>query len=347
MTKRLNVLLTGASGGVGIEAVKQLVALKDKYSTTVFDLKTKNSQRLLKPYKKDVNIVYGDISNQKDVDSISHNVDVVIHLAALIPPVADEKPELAEKINVGGTTNLIRSLEKNSPNAFFMYSSSVSIYGDRIQNPEILVGDKINPSVGDEYALTKIATEKIIQESSLAWTIFRLSAIMGKHKISKLMFHMPLDTPMEITTTEDTARAFVNGIPVRKQLQGQIFNLGGGPECRIIYRDFLQRSFEVNGLGKMRFPRGTFATHNFHCGYYADGDNLAAIVDFRRDSIDDFFNKMKKDTSSLQIFFASIFRKSIKKSLLKQSEPYHALKKDDTALVERFFGKEGKAVEMG
>ncbi len=339
MTKKLNVLLTGASGGVGIEAVKQLVNLKDKYNTIVFDLKTKNSQRILKPYEKDLKIIYGDITNTEDLCTATENVDIVIHLAALIPPVADERPTLAEKINVGGTENVLNCLKKNSPHAFFMYSSSVSVYGDRIANPDIRIGDPIKPSVGDEYAVTKIKAEKLIRESGLNWTIFRLSAIMGKHEISKLMFHMPLETPMEITTTEDTARAFINAIPVRDQLQHKTFNLGGGPESRIMYRDFLQRAFTINGLGEMNFPEGAFATHNFHCGYYADGDDLADIVDFRRDSIDDFFNKMKDDTSSLQVFFASIFKKPVKKYLLKQSEPYQAIRQNEEELVERFFGK--------
>lgn len=339
MSKKLNILLTGASGGVGIEALKQLLALKEKYNTIAFDIKTKNSQRLLAPFSKDARIIYGDITNETDLEKISQGIDVVIHLAALIPPIADEKPTLAEKINVGGTEKLIRALEKNSPDAFFMYSSSVSIYGDRVINPDIRIGDPIRPSVGDEYAVTKVKAENIIQNSSLDWTIFRLSAIMGKHKISKLMFHMPLDTPMEITTTEDTARAYVNGIPEREKLNKRIFNLGGGPECRIIYRDFLQRAFEISGLGNIKFPEGTFATHNFHCGYYADGDDLAEIVDFRRDSMEDFFNKMKANTSALQVFFASLFKKSVKQYLLKQSEPYQALQQNEEGLVERFFGE--------
>lgn len=81
-----------------------------------------------------------------------------------------------------------------------------------MKNPDILTTDELKPSLGDHYATTKLATEKIIQESKLNWTIFRLSAIMGagNHKITELMFHMPVNTSVEITTPEDTACAFVN-----------------------------------------------------------------------------------------------------------------------------------------
>lgn len=50
----------------------------------------------------------------------------------------------------------------------------------------------------------------------------------NNHKISGLMFHMPLDTPMEITTSEDTGGAFANAVTERTELSGRIFNLGGG-----------------------------------------------------------------------------------------------------------------------
>ncbi len=41
------------------------------------------------------------------------------------------------------------------------------------------------------------------------------------------MFHMPLNTPMEITTAEDTGRAFAKALVNFDKLEGSIFNLGG------------------------------------------------------------------------------------------------------------------------
>lgn len=70
----------------------------------------------------------------------------------------------------------------------------------------------IKPCEGDYNALTKITAEEYTQKSQLDYTVFKLGAIMGNHKTSKLMLHQPLDTALEIATPRNTARVFVNGI---------------------------------------------------------------------------------------------------------------------------------------
>lgn len=152
------------------------------------------------------------------------------------------------------------------------------------------------------------------------------------------MFHMPLATTMEICTPEDTARAFVNGIRKQNELEGKIFNLGGGKQCTTSYENFLQRSFNLYGLGKLNFAPNTFATQNFHCGYYVDGDVLENILHFRRDDLESYFEKTKQDISPFIKFFASIFKYPVKKYLQSKSEPLQALKENDLKLIERFFG---------
>ncbi len=336
MTDKKSVLLTGASGTVGFEVLKQLLEIPD-LKIIVFDKKTKNSEKKLDAFNNRVEVIYGDISNKKDVEKIGSNKDYVIHLAAIIPPMADEFPKLAHKVNTEGTRNLVETLEKNSPDCFFIYSSSISVYGDRLKNPYISVGDPILPSVGDEYAITKITAEEIIQNSKLDWTIFRLAAIMGGHKMSKLMFHQPLNTSLEIATPQDTARAFVKAISKEKVLSKRIFNLGGGESCRIDYEGFLERSFDIFGLGELNFPEKSFAEKNFHCGFYKDGDDLENILHFRKHSLEDYFEIEKEKISGFKKFGASILRKPIKHYLLKQSEPLAAYKNNNEKLKEQFF----------
>ena len=341
MRSKERILLTGASGTVGFEVLKQLVLQSDKYEITVFDQKTKNSSKLLSPYEQQVKVVYGDITNAASVAEVCMEKDILIHLAAIIPPLADEKPDLARAVNVNGTENLIEGLKQHSPNAFFMYSSSISVYGDRLNTPWIKTSDPISPSPEDHYAVTKIAAEKLISDSGLDFCIFRLAAIMGvsNHKPTGIMFHMPLATSMEILTPEDTARAFVNGIGKRSVLLGKTYNLGGGALCRISYQDFLSRSFKAFGLGELDFPAHAFAEKNFHCGYYADGDELEELLHFRRDTLEHYFQKLKQSVSPIKKTMASMFRGSIKRHLLKKSEPFHALLHKDKELSARFFNE--------
>ena len=335
---RKRILLTGASGAVGIETLTELVKNTDRYELTVFDIASKLSKKKLQPFAKDVRLVYGDISRLKDIEKVSKNQDFVIHLAAIIPPLADEKPELAEAVNVSGTKKLLAALKKDSPHAFFLYTSSISIYGDRVKNPLIKVGDPLKPSIGDEYAHTKIAAEKAVRNSGLGWSIFRLTGIMRPLPgiIDPLMFHMPLESSFEIATTRDTGYALAQAIAHETELEGRIFNLSGGAQCRIIYRDFLSRSFEISGLGKKPFADEAFATANFHCGFYADNAALEKILHFQRDSIEEYFSLFKKNTKPATKFIARLFRPLIIKKLLKLSDPLNAKRTNNTALIARF-----------
>jgi len=338
MSSITNILLTGASGTVGSEVLHQL-AYVENIQLTVFDQKTSKSKRIFAPYKNHIKVIYGDLANENDVATIPDRLDVVIHLAAIIPPLADEKPELAHKVNVIGTKTLLNRLEMTSPNVFFMYSSSISVYGDRIMNPYIKATDMIQPSLGDVYARTKIEAENLIKSSNLNWTIFRLAAIMKNHKVSRLMFHMPLSTTLEICTPSDTAKAFTKGIFKKEELIGQVFNLGGGEKCCTTYEKFLEKSFHIFGLGALNFPELAFAHQNFHCGYYEDGNKLEDILSFRSDTLESYYHQTKKSISLITRIICFTFRGFIKKFLLKQSEPYNSVRKNNKSLMIQFFGK--------
>jgi nucleoside-diphosphate-sugar epimerase len=333
------ILLTGASGAVGKEVLRQLCNSDIKTDITVFDKRTHYSKLFLTKFRNKVNVVFGDISVKKDISKVCSDKDIVIHLAAIIPPLADKNPLLAKAVNVTGTGNLVECIENQSPDAFFLYASSISVYGDRNSNPWIKVTDPLFPSDRDEYARTKIEAENIVKKSRLRWSIFRLTAVMGvnNHKPSELMFHMPLESMIEIATPGDTGRAFINAIDNADRLKGNIYNLAGGEKCRIIYKDFLSRSFEILGLGKLDFRENTFAGRNFHCGYYADGDILNNILDFRRESIDDYFIALGKNTTMIRKILTAVFRKIIKYSLQKKSEPLAAIESKNQTDIRHYF----------
>ena len=337
MKNKPKILLTGASGSVGYEVLKQLYQQRDKVDITVLGTRSKRSLKKLSSFKEGIAIVYGDISDNNDVKKVCTKVDFVIHLAAIIPPLADENPELAFRVNTIGTENLIRNLEQSSPDTFLIYSSSISVYGDRLENPLIKVGDPLIPSERDEYAKTKIKAEQIICSSKLEWSIFRLAAIMGNHKVSGLMFHMPLATSMEIATPEDTARAFVLALEKRPGISKKIFNLGGGINCRTTYEDLLTQMFGIFGLGKLNFPAKAFAERNFHCGFYEDGDDLENILHFRNDTMESYYIREKLKIPIWRKWVTFILKNLIKTLLLKKSEPYKAYVRDNHIDSKHYF----------
>lgn len=151
------------------------------------------------------------------------------------------------------------------------------------------------------------------------------------------MFHMPLASHLEIATPEDTGRAFVNALDHQDEINKKIFNLSGGEKCRILYGEFLSRSFEIFGLGRPDFKVNSFAGKNFHCGYYADGDILNNILDFRRETIDDYFIKLEKSISPARKFVTSLFKGIIKNMLQKKSEPLAAIRSSNKVDIDHYF----------
>jgi hypothetical protein len=159
----------------------------------------------------------------------------------------------------------------------------------------------------------------------------------NNHKPSALMFHMPLDTQLEIATPQDTGRAFVHALDHLEELNKKIYNLGGGEECRISYKDFLSRSFEIFGLGRLDFRNNSFAKKNFHCGYYEDGNILNEILDFRQNTIEDYFKTLQKSISPVRKIVTTIFRRIIKHNLQKQSDPLDAIMINNNTDIQHYF----------
>ncbi len=339
--------MTGAGGSVGREALMLLLHEADSYNVRIFDLDTPANRKFFADFGDAVEVFYGDITRKDDLRDPIIGTDVVIHLASVIPPLANEKTHLVDRVNVGGTKNLVEIMEQYAPKAFLLFASSVAVYGDRLQNPYIRVEDPLLPSEGDYYARGKIAMEQIITRSRLNWSIFRLAAIMGanNHKLSGIMFLMSLDQLMEIATPKDTAGAFVNALKHLDELSGRVFNLGGGRDCVTTYGEFLAANFNIFGLGKLNFPERAFATKNFHCGVYADGDELEEIVRFRNDSLEDYYRMVRRATPRYQRFLACLFAPLIKRYLLTKSAPYQAWKRRDVSQIRRYFQEGGLAFE--
>lgn len=337
--KKTTVLITGASGAVGYQALQELWRRTERYNIRLLALDRKYERKLFAPWQDKVNIIWGDLRNPDDASKAVAGAEVILHIAAIIPPLADEKPDLAWAVNLGGTFNLIKTARQLPQMPKFIFTSSISVYGDRLKNPWIQVGDPLNPSDGDEYARTKIAAERLLIQSGLPYTIFRLSGILtDKLKIQPLMFHMPLDTALEFCHCEDAGYALVEAIE-HDEVWGKIYNLGGGPACRLSAREFIHRMFPLFGINPKVVPEYAFATRNFHSGYYADAHILNDLLGFQRHSIAEYIASVKRRVNPVQRALLRLIPSFVVRAwMLRMSEPYQSIRENNPSLIRRFYG---------
>ena len=108
----MRILLTGAFGNVGESTLFSL--FEKDHDILCFDIETSQNKTRQRELTKlgTFKTVWGDITNPEIVEQAVQDIHCIIHLAAVIPPASDTNPDLARKVNVGGTLNLLNAAKK-------------------------------------------------------------------------------------------------------------------------------------------------------------------------------------------------------------------------------------------
>lgn len=288
------ILVTGAAGNIGFQVIKSLLT-ESKYQVTALDLKFKNSIKNFKKYGKRIEFVFGDINNEDLINELVQDKDIVIHLAAVSPPLANIKPELTELVNYQGSKIIIKAIKETNPKCFFLFASSSSVYGERTKDCWISIKDPIVEIDDNHYVKSKIDIERLIKKELKHYSIFRLAPTLIDVKKDPNIFNMPLNAKLEMITKKDAAYAFTRAVDYIDELKGKTFNLGGGDSCRISYREFLIKLLEIYGLNYRYIKSLIIGENNYYCGFFKDSDDLEDLLKYRCDSLNDYYNQVKKE----------------------------------------------------
>lgn len=297
------VLVTGASGAVGVNVIKYLLS-EGKYEITAFDLRIKNSQKRLKKYRRRINLIYGDINDSVLMDSLVKSHDYIIHLAGAIPPLADIKKNLGEMVDFNGTKNIINAINIYNPNCFLIYASSTTIYGDV---DEANTKSKKNLTELDYYSNTKVKVEELITKKVKNYTIIRLPLVLCNPDTGAFMYHVKKDKVVEGITDNDAGYLFAKVVEEQEKLNRKIWNAGGGEEMSDTYQNILAHVLEIYGISFKYLNSLIFMDKNFYACKLTDSDKLEEILDFRSDSLASFYMRLKRNVKGR--YFAKILAK--------------------------------------
>ena len=150
--------MTGATGAVGPRVVQSLHRAGFRIRTFSFDAPEKDL------FPPQCGGFVGDITDPVAVQAALHDVDAVIHLAALVHRL-NPPPEMRrqyERVNIGGTAIVIEAALKGSVKRIVLFST-IAVYGPTAGR----VLDEKSPTHPDTfYAQTKLESEKLLLAST-------------------------------------------------------------------------------------------------------------------------------------------------------------------------------------
>ena len=146
------ILVTGALGQIGTDLVENLREIYGSDKVLASDIREI-------PGHPSVSSGPFTLLDVLDSDKIlklveNENITIIYHLAAILSAKGEEKPELCELINVGGTKNILEAARKNKIRVFV--PSSIAVFGpDAPKHAPQLT--PLNPST--KYGMTKVDCE--------------------------------------------------------------------------------------------------------------------------------------------------------------------------------------------
>ncbi len=312
VNRKKTVFITGATGTMGMATLKEFMKRQDRFRLRLLVLDSKKDRKLISPFtrNKNIEIFYGNLKDADLIEQCVQGVDYVLHIGAMVSPMADQYPEETLMVNYGSTLSIIDAIRKNSNSneIALVYIGTVGETGCRRAPIHWgRVGDPIHSSVFDYYGTSKIAAERAVFESGLKkWVSIRQTGMFPVTTESNVaIFHQNLNNVLEWITAEESGVLMANICEdwIPETFWRKAYNVGGGDQWRFTYWELLKLNLDPLGLDIRKiFSPKDFALYNFHGQWFTDSDNLNNIVNFRFLNPDVYFNSKRSWTRIFGVF---------------------------------------------
>lgn len=248
--KGAKVLVIGGGGNIGSHIVDALI--EEETIVAICDLHTNRKKANLAWAigRSDIQIIDGDIRDYPLMEEICKGMDYVFHLAAALIRECDEDPELAVKINVNGTNNVLKAAASACIKRF-IFASAGAVYGDSVYLPFDEGHPTLPPTV---YGKSKVECERLCEEfyqkHSLQYVALRYWNVYGPRSPFKgrfsnviprfieliengqpLTIHNDGSQTFDFIHAKDVARATL--LACKSNVKNDIFNVASGIETSI------------------------------------------------------------------------------------------------------------------
>ena len=263
--KNKKVFVTGAGGFIGSHVVEELVnngasvtaLVHYNASSYINNLRFLPAEILSK-----VDIKFGDVTDAFQMQSLTKNCDLILHLAALIGiPYSYAAPAAYVAANINGTLNMVEAAKNNSIKKIVVTSTSET-YGTAIYAPI----DEKHPMQGQSpYSATKIGADKIAESYYLSFNtpvcVFRpfntfgprqsmravIPTIITQALTSKDIKLGSLSPVRDMLFVKDTARGFLMAGADERSI-GEVISVGTGRGATV--GEIAEMILKITGVDK-------------------------------------------------------------------------------------------------
>lgn len=236
-----NICILGGNSFLGLNITQKL--LEEGYYIRLF---SKNKIHYSLKKNKNIEIIYGDFFNEKDLIHALTGMDICIHLICTIKPGKSLSYYRDVEENVCGTLRMIEIAHQCHVKKIIFASSGGTIYGEQGENTIIDENFTTNPICS--YGITKLMIEKYLyiytQKYNIPTISLRISNPYGPFYYSNIeqgiinvfLKNIYLKQPIKIwgdgstirdyIHVKDVANAFIKAITTNTK--EQIFNIGTG-----------------------------------------------------------------------------------------------------------------------
>ena len=250
----MRVFITGGAGFIGSHLCDALVA-EGKEVTILDDLST-GSKKNIAHLEKKIKVFQGDIRDQKLVESLVENCDLVLHMAASLG--VDnilENPIESISTNFYGSEKVLNAATKYDKR--IVIASTSEIYGKNPKQPlsetdDRVIGapQKLRWTYSDAKALEEATAHALFLRNNLKVTTVRLFNTVGPRQTGK--YGMVIPRFINAALTNKPIKIFGNGLQSRvfchvtdsvraiialasdEKMVGEVFNIGGVSEISIL-----------------------------------------------------------------------------------------------------------------
>jgi len=162
-TPEHRILVTGACGQVGTELVQELRRRHGRENVISSDVKVLGKRADIEPF------VYCDVTQYDMLARIALEMGCtqIIHLASLLSAIGEKNPELAKKVNVLGTQNVLEVAKDNDIKVYI--PSSIAVFGP--STPSVMTPDDTVIRPTTIYGITKVYAELLGEYYHKRWGV--------------------------------------------------------------------------------------------------------------------------------------------------------------------------------